>query len=97
LQIKFGSLSIKKQEDRWILEAPPSAPNRSAMRDSLANWHMTENPLLPLLSFGLKATKPFKQAPYSTLLVGGKEEEKDFPPLPVPVSLVTSQMDLLRD
>jgi hypothetical protein len=29
--------------------------------------------------------------------VGGKEEEKDFPPLPVPVSLVTSQMDLLRD
>lgn len=23
LQIKFGSLSIKKQEDRWVLEALP--------------------------------------------------------------------------
>lgn len=79
------------------MEALPSAPNRYEMRDSLANWHMTENPLPLLLSFGLQATKPFKQALHSTLLVGGKEEEKDFPSLPVPVSLVTSQMDLLRD
>lgn len=95
---KFGSLPIKKQEDRWILEALPSAPNRCLnMSHGLANWHMTKNPLLLLLSLGLKATKPFKQALHNILLVGGKEEEKHFPFLPVPVSLVTSQIDLLRD
>lgn len=66
------------------------------MSDGLANWRLTENPLQLLLSFGLKATKPFKQALHNTLLVGGKEENH-FPFLPVPVSLVTSQIDLLRD
>lgn len=80
------------------MEALPSAPNRYLnMSDGLADWRMTENPLPLLLSFGLKATKPFEQALHNTLLVGGKEEEKHFPFLPVPVSLVTSQIDLLRD
>lgn len=95
---KFGSLSVEEQEDRWSSEALPSAPNRHLkMSDGLASWRMTENPLPRLLSFGLKATKPFKQALHKALLVGGKEEERHFPFLPVPVSLVTSQMDLLRD
>lgn len=95
---KFGSLSIKKQEDRWNLEAFPSAANRYLnMSDGLANWRMTEKPLPLLLSFGLKATKPSEQALHNTLLVGGKEEEKRFLFLPAPVSLVTSQIDLLRD
>lgn len=66
------------------------------MSDHLANWHMSENLLLLLLSFGLGAAEPFKRS-HNTLLVGGEEEKEHLPFLPLPVPPLTSQIDLLRD
>lgn len=66
------------------------------MSDHLENRHASENLLLLLESFGLKAAEPVKWS-HNTLLVGGEEEKKPLSFLSLPVPPLTSQIDLLRD